>query len=43
MTKPGKGLFSTIDGKVFCAEHAANQSQEPSTLKDKIKDAGKEL
>ena len=43
MTKPGKGLFSTIDGKVFCAEHAAKQSQEPSTLKDKIKDAGKEL
>lgn len=43
MTEPGKGLFSTIDGKVFCAEHAAKQSQEPSTLKDKIKDAGKEL
>lgn len=43
MTEPGKGLFSTIDGKVFCAEHAAKQSQEPSTLKDKIKDTGKEL
>lgn len=43
MTEPGKGLFSTIDGKVFCAEHAAKQSQELSTLKDKIKDAGKEL
>lgn len=42
-TKPGKGLFNTIDGKVFCAEHAAKQSQDPSTLKDKIKDAGKEL
>lgn len=43
MTEPGKGLFSTIDGKVFCAEHAAKQSQDPSLTKDKIKDAGKEL
>lgn len=42
-TESGKGLFNTIDGKVFCAEHAAKQSQDPSTLKDKIKDAGKEL
>lgn len=43
MTEPGKGLFSTIDGKVFCAEHAARQSQDPSITKDKIKDTGKEL
>lgn len=43
MTEPGKGLFSTIDGKVFCAEHAAKQSQEAVTTKDKIKDTGKEL
>lgn len=42
-TEPGKGLFSTIDGKVFCAEHAAKQSQEAATTKDKIKDTGKEL
>lgn len=43
MTEPGKGLFSTIDGKVFCAEHAAKQTQESVTTKDKIKDTGKEL
>lgn len=42
-TEPGKGLFSTIDGKVFCAEHAAKQTQESVTTKDKIKDTGKEL
>ena len=42
-TEPGKGLFSTIDGKVFCAEYAAKQSQEAATTKDKIKDTGKEL
>lgn len=42
MTKPGKGLFSTIDGKVFCAEHAARQSQESTTTKDNVKDTGKE-
>lgn len=42
-TEPGKGLFSTIDGKVFCAEHAAKQSQEAASTKDKIKDTGKEL
>lgn len=42
MTEPGKGLFSTIDGKVFCAEHAAKQTQEFVTTKDKIKDTGKE-
>lgn len=41
-TEPGKGLFSTIDGKVFCAEHAAKQSQEPITTKDRTKDTGKE-
>lgn len=43
MTEPGKGLFSTIDGKVFCAEHAAKQTQESVTTKDKIKDTGKGL
>lgn len=42
-TEPGKGLFSTIDGKVFCAEHVAKQTQESVTTKDKIKDTGKEL
>ena len=42
MTEPGKGLFSTIDGKVFCAEHAARQSQESTTTKDNVKDTGKE-
>ena len=43
MTEPGKGLFSTIDGKVFYAEHAAKQAQEAAAVKDKIKDTGKEL
>lgn len=43
MTERGKGLFNTLDGLVFYAEHAAKQSQEPSILKDKIKDTGKEL
>ena len=42
-TKPGKGLFSTIDGKVFYAEHAAKQAQEAAAVKDKAKDIGKEL
>ena len=42
-TEPGKGLFNTIDGKVFYAEHVAKQSQEAATTKDKIKDTGKEL
>ena len=42
-TEPGKGLFSTIDGKVFYAEHAAKQAQEAAVAKDKTKDTGKEL
>lgn len=42
-TEPGKGLFSTIDGKVFYAEHAAKQAQEAAAVKDKAKDIGKEL
>ena len=40
-TEPGKGLFSTIDGKVFYAEHAAKQAREESMPKSK--DIGKEL
>lgn len=43
MTKPGKGLFSTIDGKVFYAEHVAKQIREDTATRDKIKDTGKEL
>lgn len=42
-TEPGKGLFSTIDGKVFSAEHAAKQARGESTVKDKAQGAGKEL
>lgn len=43
MTEPGKGLFSTIDGKVFYAEHVAKQIREDTATRDKIKDTGKEL
>lgn len=42
-TEPGKGLFSTIDGKVFYAEHVAKQIREDTATRDKIKDTGKEL
>ena len=43
LTERGKGLFNTLDGLVFYAEHAAKQSQEAATTKDKIKDTGKEF
>ena len=42
-TEPGKGLFSTIDGKVFYAEHVAKQIREDTATRDKIKDTGKEF
>ena len=42
-TEPGKGLFNTIDGKVYYAEHMAKQAREDITPKDKVKDTGKEL
>lgn len=42
-TEPGKGLFNTIDGKVYYAEHMAKQAREDVTPKDKIKGPGKEL
>ena len=42
-TEPGKGLFNTIDGKLFFAEHKAQQARDESAVNDKIKDTGKEF